>query len=949
MALRNLADSRLFSAAGNGLAAGIYREIVDSLVAHVAVIDHRGEIIAVNSAWRKFAIANGVSARHVDDVAGVGRNYLSICGQAANDGAEFARDATIGIQKILSGELNEFRLEYPCHSPLSQRWFEMYVAPLTHERQHILITHTDASRRVVAEQARTASRVNEIRLQAALDHATDAFFLQDDTTRVIDANRQACESLGYFKSEIIGMIPPDFDPDSKEPRTTWIREQLKTGEVVAFDSRHRRKDGDMFPVEVRIRPFWVDGKRYGLSSARDITARKEAENAVQDAQELMANALRHANIGLWHWNLKTNEVTYSREWKAQLGYAEAEIADEYSEWESRVHPDDLGPAQSKAKESISERRGEHEVEYRLRHKDGSWRWILARGSIVLDESGGPEEMIGVNIDITERKRAEVMLRSQLRILKRVATGDALPEVLEQIVEMVEQPIPEFVCSICTFDEADGRLCVGAGVNVRPELQRILESANVDANAGEPTSERNVHLTIFAPQLDMHPFWKDANRTNELDIYSCWSTPIYAYGTKGANSLLGTFLMFGRNARRPSDYEIECATLAASLAGIAIERHQSEAAIRDEEDRLRTLLENLPNVAVCAFEPDATITLWNRACERIYGFTEGEALGKDMVKLLHADLPSGEAERRLLADALRGESFPEAEEVEVILSNGAKVTVLSNRVLHQRVGRPPEFFRFDVDVSDKKRTEEQLAIQSAELVHASRLSTLGQMMAALSHEVAQPLTAIGNFAAASSQLLEKFSPASHGKLQNYVQHIAEQNQRCAAILQRLRDFSRRHQPTRSSCDVAAFLDDSIELVANELRRRHVRVRKRISDDLPPIMADRIQLQQVIVNLLTNACDAVQDLPPERRHVTLRARLCGGVLEILVEDRGHGFDPRIADRLFEPFVTTKRDGLGIGLNVCKAITLNHGGEIGAFINPTGGATFRVALSVSGAGPS
>lgn len=795
---------------------------------------------------------------------------------------------------------------------------------------------------VKRERAEFALRASEARLRTFLDHAADAIFLHDAQSRVLDVNHQACISLGYTKDELIGMMPEEFDPEAAGALTLWVIERLDRGETVAFDSRHKRKDGTEFPVEVRIRPFWVDGKRFGLSLARDITERKRTEEALRESERRLAKILQHANVGMWDWHIGSNKVVYSREWKSQLGYSENEITNDLEEWRSRVHPDDLEPTLAKVDENLSGRNADYEVEFRMRHKDGSWRWILARGMSTPDSAGTSLQMAGIHLDITEQKQAEAAMRAQVRVLARLATGEPLPSVLEDIVGLVEEQLTESTCSILLLDEEQGALRFGAGRNLPKEYSLAIDGVLIGPNVGSCGTAAYLKKSVVVSDIAVDPLWDNYRQLGlRYGLRSCWSVPIFASGSSSDEPcVLGTFALYGNKPSTPSANDMQIVAAAANLAGIAIERHRAETAIRDSEDRWRTLLENLQNVAVQAFEPEGTITFWNKVSERVYGHTAAEAMGQDIVTLLHSAATAA-AERKIMADALGGGELPNVDEYEVTRRDGAKITVLSSLILHRRPGRPPEFFCFDVDVTDKKRAEEELALRQAELAHASRLSTLGQMVAALSHEVAQPLTAIGNYASASNQMLENPNALSIVKLRGYMQGVAQQNQRCTAILQRLRDFSRRARPQRSSCNVRRLIKDSIDLIASQLRRHNVKVRTRISEQLPLIIADRVQLQQVLVNLLTNACDAVRNQPEERRMITIRARGNLSGVEVVVEDFGTGFSLETARRLFEPFFTTKPEGMGIGLNVCETIIKNHGGTINSEINEKLGATFRVHL--------
>jgi C4-dicarboxylate-specific signal transduction histidine kinase len=219
-----------------------------------------------------------------------------------------------------------------------------------------------------------------------------------------------------------------------------------------------------------------------------------------------------------------------------------------------------------------------------------------------------------------------------------------------------------------------------------------------------------------------------------------------------------------------------------------------------------------------------------------------------------------------------------------------------------------------------------------------------MVAELSHEVAQPLSAIGNFAAASERILDVAADPQLQTLHEYIRAIVKQSQRCVAILDRLRDFSRRTPTSRSECDIGELLRDSVDLISSELRRSHVKMRFELPKHLPTVSGDRIQLQQVIVNLLTNARDAVREQKQDRRLITIRAIAEDAAVAFDVDDLGRGLSDEIAAHLFDPFFTTKEHGMGIGLSICQSIVKDHGGRIEAFSNKQGGATFRVRLPLS-----
>jgi C4-dicarboxylate-specific signal transduction histidine kinase len=246
-----------------------------------------------------------------------------------------------------------------------------------------------------------------------------------------------------------------------------------------------------------------------------------------------------------------------------------------------------------------------------------------------------------------------------------------------------------------------------------------------------------------------------------------------------------------------------------------------------------------------------------------------------------------------------------------------------------------------DITDRKLSEEKLASQQAELLHASRLSTMGQMVATMSHEISQPLAALGNFSAACTKMLETSPSADPELFRGYVHEISRQAQRAGAIVKRLRAFGAKSTPDQELCDLNWLLRDSVELVASELRRHGVSVQWDLAEPAPQIAVDRIQLQQVIVNLLTNACDAMLEVDPDRRLIAVRSFVQHDAAAIEIIDRGLGLPAEVMKSLFQPFFTTKPDGMGLGLSICREIVEDHGGQIDAVSAGRSGATFRLRM--------
>jgi two-component system sensor kinase FixL len=251
-----------------------------------------------------------------------------------------------------------------------------------------------------------------------------------------------------------------------------------------------------------------------------------------------------------------------------------------------------------------------------------------------------------------------------------------------------------------------------------------------------------------------------------------------------------------------------------------------------------------------------------------------------------------------------------------------------------------FTGFVRDLTERQQTETRLQELQAELVHISRLTAMGEMASTLAHELNQPLSAISNYIKGSKRLLENNTDERSIQIRDAMQFAADQAARAGQIIRRLRDFVSRGESDRRIESARKLIEEASALALVGVKDQNVRVQYQFSSTADLVMADKVQIQQVLLNLIRNAIEAMAD-SDQRELLISTAAAEPDMLLVSVADTGAGLAPEILDQLFQPFVTTKRQGMGVGLSISRTIIESHGGRIWAEPNPGGGTVFRFTL--------
>jgi two-component system, LuxR family, sensor kinase FixL len=341
--------------------------------------------------------------------------------------------------------------------------------------------------------------------------------------------------------------------------------------------------------------------------------------------------------------------------------------------------------------------------------------------------------------------------------------------------------------------------------------------------------------------------------------------------------------------------------------------------------------------------DGIVTSWNSGAEKMFGYSAEEMVGASISILFPEHLLA--EENLILAQLKSGAAIRHYETVRR-RKDGSEINVsISVSPIYDSEGLVIGASKIARDITERKAAEKRFRELQSEMAHVSRLTSMGQLSSAIAHELNQPLTATTNYINTAKKLTELAQGPRAEKIEQMLGKATEQIHRAGQIIRRLRDFVEKRQVNRTPEDVNAVVQDAISLALVASSDVNVKLDTDLASDLPSVLMDRVQIQQVLVNLIRNAIEALQGC--RTKVITVSTTAKDTYVEVAVADSGPGISPDVAQRLFQPFVTTKSTGMGIGLMICQSILEAHGGNIVMTPQPGGGAIFRFQLPVRAEG--
>jgi PAS domain S-box-containing protein len=674
-----------------------------------------------------------------------------------------------------------------------------------------------------------------------------------------------------------------------------------------------------------------------VGAVTDITDRKRVEEALRRSEGYLTQAQSLTQSGSWAWNVHTDARFWSQETFRIFGYDPGKMTPTWSHILERTHPEDREAIEQQSKLEIT-RKEDSEFDWRIVLPDGGIKLLHSISQPVMDESGQIIEIVGTLMDVTERKRAEALRDGESCILEMIARDAPLEEILERLVRVVEAQFAGMLCSVLLLDNEGQHVRHGAAPSLPKSYVDAIDGLSIGPQAGSCGTAMYRKEPVVVTDILQDPRWEQYRNVAEPHgLRSCWSTPILAHSGK----VLGSFAMYYREPRIPSPAETRALEMATHLAGIAIERKLTHERLLRSEAYLAEA-QRLSHTGSWAFNARGPV-YWSEENFRIWGLDPQQGLpNRELVlQRIHPEDRDRVLEYVLKA-VLDKEDY--AAEFRIVLPEGTiKYIHGLGHPVFSSTGDLLEVVGTQVDVTERKRAEherERLQQLQTDLAHINRVTTMGELTASLAHEIKQPMTAALTDARTCLRWLRRDEP-DVSEAREAASRLVTDVSRAAEIISRISLLFKKVAPQRELVDVNELVREMIVLLRNEAARYSISIRSDLADDLPKVIADRVQLQQVFMNLMLNGIEAMKDIAIGSE-LTVRSQQ-GEDAQVLISvaDAGVGLPPEIAASIFDAFYTTKPQGTGMGLPISRSIVESHGGRLWATPNSDRGTVFQFTL--------
>jgi PAS domain S-box-containing protein len=787
---------------------------------------------------------------------------------------------------------------------------------------------------------------SKAKFRRLLDSNIVGISIWDLDGRVLEANEMFLRIVGYERDDLVSgrLRWTDFAPGQGYERDRQDRvARLRGGESLPpFEWEFIRKDGSRVYVVTGAALF--EGTSQGIGFALDLTASKRAEQALRQNEAYLAEAQRLTHTGSWAFDPSAGKVVYWSDEMFRIYQRDPrqESLPSYDELLRFVHPDDRDGF-TKAVERGLHEKAEIIFDYRIVMADETVKYLHSTRRPVLDKTGAMVKTVGTLVDVTEHRHAEQRLLVQYRVTSILAEAATLDEATPKILQAMCECLGLDSGSMWRIDREAGVLRHAelwhAPPFVAPQFDAATRRSTYRPGIGILGRVWASRVPIYIPDIAQDREVQHRDAAVREGLHAALAFPILL-----GSEVLGVMAFLSRNVWRPDQNLLDVMATLGSQIGQFTKR----TAAVDELQLRVSMLQNIP-VAAWSVMPDGTPDIVNQLWYEYTGQTPDYVSSHPEAWMATVHPEDREGASQSYWDGIRsGRGFTmEARFLRV--RDGTYRWHLNRAVpVLDAEGNILRFVGTSTDVHDWRQAQEALRNTQTEFAHMTRVMTMGELTASIAHEVNQPLGAIVTSAAAGARWLAT-KPPQMDKTRRALERIANDGKRAAEVIRRIRALMKRQAPRKEWLDINETILEVIALAQYQLRRSEILVETRLGHHLPLVRCDRVQLQQVLLNLIINAIEAMSGIKEQPSELTIVSASDGpDTVSVEVRDSGTGLDPEHAPHLFEPFYTTKAEGLGIGLSISRSILEAHGGRLSAAANAPHGTVFSFSLPVNEPAP-
>ena len=637
-----------------------------------------------------------------------------------------------------------------------------------------------------------------------------------------------------------------------------------------------------------------------VGAVMDTTAVKDVEKKLRRSEESLLEAQKLSNTGSWRHDVVSGEVTVSPEIYRIHDIKPDEDPSNTEFFFDKFHPEDRKRVVDLFERAEREKTA-FQVDYRIVLPDGNIKYLRTIGHPILNESGDLVEFVGTAMDITAATQAEKTLRESEAYLAEAQRLSHTGSWARVSATGEMRYWSEECYRVLGFDPRDGL----------PRFETFLQRVHPDDQA----KIREISAAAGRAKFDYETDYRIVHPGGEIRDMHVVAHPVF----------------------NPSGDLVEYVGTVMDVT----ERRRSEEKLRQSEAYLAEA-QKLTHTGSWVWEVAERRALHlSEEWYRVYGFNpkEGMSAWNKRLERIHPDDCDG---RQQAIDRAINEKSDYEVEYRILLPGGAVryIRSVGHPVLNPS-GNLVQFVGSSTDITERKQAEEALHQAQKDVARINRITTMGELTASLAHEVKQPIAAAVTDANTCVRWLSRDDPDVE-EAREAASRVVKDATRAAEIITRVRQLFKKGTPEQALIDVNEIIREMIVLLGSDATRYDVSIQTELAKDLPQVMGDRVQMQQVLMNLMTNSIDAMKDLDGTRELI-ISSQAEDGQLMISVSDTGVGLPPKRADQIFDAFFTTKPQGTGMGLRISRSIVESHGGRLWAAENSPRGASFHLTLPI------